>query len=467
MSRIKLTKNTILHIIAFAVICILFFALRFINIEKRIIFDWDQERDAFEIKRMLIEHKPVLIGPRVVGVHGFFLAPYYTYLLLPFYILSNLHPIGSMYFVIFVNLVFVAASFFIIKTIWGKKFAALFLLLWGINPLLVSYDITPWNVLLVSPTIMFTLFVIYKLYTNRSWIYWCLLGITLALGINFHFQFVFMILLAIVFIVSAKKQIESSGKNISILIGSFLLMFLPLLIFDLRHDFLNTNLFINFFLSGSDQNPRDMISWILVLNNAFHPIISVKNTPLTVLFYVIFVAGTFWSILKTKGFLHYLYISFLGVLLSTPIFFILYGKRPSEYYFVFLYPLLYIVIINLFTKNRALLVLIIALVLFGIHFRELQSTLKDNNFGLYYKDLAVKELIPYTKGKKFNISFDLPLGAHTGYDYLIEQNGIEQSGVFTDPLVQINIPPHKNDHVVHLIGFSIPKEFSEVSSEKN
>ena len=57
------------------------------------------------------------------------------------------------------------------------------------------------------------------------------------------------------------------------------------------------------------------------------------------------------------------------------------------------------------------------------------------------------------------MTIDAPLGFHNGYKYLLDWYEIPQSGNFTDPLVQIKLPPEKVDiRVNNAIGLVIPKE---------
>ncbi len=124
-------KNKFL--IVFFLIFIVFAYLRFYNLQNRIIFDWDQEHYAYEIKNIVQNHKLTLIGPRANNDKGFFLAPYFTYLMVPFYLITNLHPNGSIYFLIAYNLLFYGLSFFVVKKIFNLPSAILFLFFWTIN----------------------------------------------------------------------------------------------------------------------------------------------------------------------------------------------------------------------------------------------------------------------------------------------------------------------------------------------
>jgi len=68
--------------------------LRLYKLDTRLPFGWEQERDAFFV-RDILRGKLTLIGPRVVGPGGFFLPPYFFYLLSPFYFLFKLNPLPS------------------------------------------------------------------------------------------------------------------------------------------------------------------------------------------------------------------------------------------------------------------------------------------------------------------------------------------------------------------------------------
>ena len=58
-------------IILFLLILFLALFLRLNNLPNSIEFAWDQERDAYAVKQILIEKHPLLIGPRVVNDNGF------------------------------------------------------------------------------------------------------------------------------------------------------------------------------------------------------------------------------------------------------------------------------------------------------------------------------------------------------------------------------------------------------------
>jgi len=135
------------------------------------------------------------------------------------------------------------------------------------------------------------------------------------------------------------------------------------------------------------------------------------------------------------------------------------GKRPAEYYFIFLYPFIYLIIVSFFIKIKNLSVLILALIFIFFSTKDnVFYTFKDNYFGFYYKEKVAKIIKEKTEGKKFNISFDVPLGMNHGFNYFFDFYQIKQTGDFSDPLIEVRIPPKKNDIVIDKIGIKFPQE---------
>ena len=49
-------------IFALAIIFLIFCFFRFYNLDKRLSFGWDQEQFSYQIKQIVQDHQPVLIG---------------------------------------------------------------------------------------------------------------------------------------------------------------------------------------------------------------------------------------------------------------------------------------------------------------------------------------------------------------------------------------------------------------------
>ncbi|MBI3366286.1 hypothetical protein HY041_01490 [Candidatus Roizmanbacteria bacterium] len=453
----------IITIICIIIIAFAFFFTRLDNLDKRFSYGWDHEHLSFEVKKIVKEHKLTLLGPQANNDRGFFLGPYFTYLLVPFFLASSMHPSALIWVVVIYNIIFFLAAWYVLKKVFNSLISLAFLFLWSVNPILIGYDINPWWPLLIPlGTILYWLF-LYRLDKKMTVLNLFGLGVILGILVNLHFQIFFLILFTCLFFLihpSLRKRINLR-LILTILIG-FGICMVPLVLFDLRHNFLNTKLLINFFHSRDvgDKN-SGLFFWIPVFTNFIFPFIHTKSIIVGVIFYGIIESIVYWLCTKKKGFFGSFYKSFFLIWLIFPFLFSLYGKRPSEYYFLFLYPFILISLIDFFltAKKRLFLILFLTLFIF-INISEIRIVMTPSASNFYYKELAIKKLkeITIQINKNYNLSFDVPLGRDVGYRYLMEYYAIQPSNNPSDPLIEIRIPPKDDDIRIGEQGIKIPKE---------
>jgi hypothetical protein len=236
-------------------------------------------------------------------------------------------------------------------------------------------------------------------------------------------------------------------------------MFTPLIIFDFRHNFLNTKLVLGFFSKGITDVEPWFYNWTLPFKNVVQPIILTKNVLVMFFFYIAIAFSQFFLYREKKGFLKNFYLASFILWMVFPLIFGIYGQRPSEYYFMFLYPFIYITLIEIILLYRKKLLIFVFIILFLINLRPLFFNLRDDEYSLKFKDVLIRKLADRTKGKKFNISFSTSVGSDAGFRYLINYYKIPYTGDWNDPLVQIKIPAdNKCEIKVKGMGVIIPKE---------
>lgn len=235
-------RQFIIHLLIAIGLFLLFAALRWYHLDKRIIFDWDQEQFSNQIKDIVVSHKLTLLGPRVVSDKGFFLAPYFTYILVPFYLLTRLHPMAMLYFILCMNALFFFASFFILRKLFSAHAALAFLFMWTINPLLVMYDTIPWWPVTIPTGIIATWYALRQIYDKNRYRDWVLLALILGLFMNMHFQFIFLILFSGIFTLFLIFQKKASLGKCIVACSVFASLCLHLFFFDLSHGLLHTHL---------------------------------------------------------------------------------------------------------------------------------------------------------------------------------------------------------------------------------
>ena len=438
--KIKLFHIWLLFIFA------VFAFLRFYHLPQRIGFGWDEERDARAVGEIL-NGDLKLIGPRVLSDTGFFLAPYFFYLLAPFYAFSRLSPYATVYFSVFYNLTFFIISFLVLKKLFSQKVALLFLAFWAVNPHTLSFDTGAWNPVLIPLAFMVFLYLLAK---PKGFF----LGFIWGLGISFHVQF---LLLAPMFIPLLRKD---KKKLVNVLLG-FILSFAPLILFDLKNNFLNLRLINDFLLTGGTRN---YFSFLPVWDNVAARIFGLPPSRVFAIFFYLLVAGALYIQRKKP-----IWQGFFYTWVFFPFPFAFYGKRPSEYYFNFsliIVGLTFAHFVN-FKNKLFLLATLSLLVYFGF---EARPQLNTARLGLYQKDKVAQFVSRITKdASPFNLSYRVGLSQDVGFRYLFGYRGVKVSGNDLDPLMEVVIPPTGSTFEIGPVGLEIPAGWMNANwvKEKN
>ena len=415
----------------------LFMFFRLTNISGRVGFGWDQERDALSVAQ-IAGGDIKLIGPRVLGDFGFFLPPYFFYILVPFYKILSGSPFALTYFLAFYDFVFFAVSYALLSKLFNNKVAIFFLMFWAVNPFALSMDSIAWNPILIP-----TLFVLFLYFSTRSgW----LSGILAGFGVSSHFQF----LLTIPAIITKKLD---KGFVIKFLVA-FALCLVPLLIFDIRNNFLNTKLFISF-LTGSGT--RNIFAFLPVWDNVVSGILTTHtNRVVSVVFYLLVCVFLY----RERG--NMVLKRLLYVWLLFPLAFALYGKRPSEYYFNYLLVVISIVLAYALNKTKKVTVYLLFALLLVVFAVKSSEQFKSADFGLERKYEVASFISEITKSATpFDVSFELGLEGDSGFSYLFDYMNVQATGKTSDPLIQVTAPPRLgSDFIVRSVGIELPQEWA-------
>jgi len=238
MFRIKASHLPFLILFLFALI------FSFYKLDNFYQLNYDQERD-YQVVQKILSGDLTLIGPQAVSTAGFYLAPWYYYLLVPFFVLFNGHPLFAAYLTGLVHLLTTLALFLFLKKHTKHDLIAL------ASSLLYASTLhrTAWNVMFIP--LLFILFLNLLLRSRQTPKSFSLLLFLVSLGIHFHFQFVLLApFLGIYLLLNRSKLPSLRSKNLALYFIALLIPLLPLIAFDLRHDFINSRSFLNFFGSA-------------------------------------------------------------------------------------------------------------------------------------------------------------------------------------------------------------------------
>jgi len=395
----------------FLIILVSFFALFFslLKLNKGYTFDWDQSDDASKVLSIIQQKKPLLIGPRVSNDNGFFVGPYHYYYLLPFFLLTKGDPIAGTYAVIFINILTVIISFLLIRRISNQKTAILssFFISMCLNKIC-------WSAMYAPLFAIIAFYICYQTINNKF-------NFPLAMFFagfisNIHLVQVSLVPIIILsFFISKNKP---KLKEIILGILFFCIPFIPLIVFDLRHDFLNLNKF-SLMIFGSKN--------VVILN---------KYVWLRSFWRNLNIFGLFPIVLERLFFLFTLIISpfifkdkRIKILILVWVLFPLlilsqYKGAISEYYYSPITSLIpfFLSFIILKIIDKKIFIFSLISVLFLIYTHSIISQ-KPSISTLDDKKAIVSYLINQKQDQPFNLSYETGVGFDFGFNYLFDYYG--------------------------------------------
>ena len=318
--------------------------LRFYKLTGFATFLGDQGRDAIIVKRILtLEHLPAIGAPTSVG--QVYLGPFYYYFIAPWLLLSNLNPIGLAVGVAFFSSLYLLINYLIVKELFNNKTALISTILLSFSSVLIDFSRFSWNPNLLPLFTLLTIYFVIKSLKTSKWYFFALSGAFLSFSIQLHYLSLFLIPpIVILYLLSlralAKQFLRQSIFNFSLLTFNFFLFSSPLIIFDLRHQFINTKNFIALFQSSGTN-------LLMKVNSLFDSFYFLNLYSLNVVlnkFFVyllfLFLVIIFVSLIKQVSNIRILLFIFLLTILGMA----LYSGPKYPHYFGVLYPLYYIII---------------------------------------------------------------------------------------------------------------------------
>lgn len=447
LTNFKLQASSVfkrwLIIVFLCLVAILTVFLRFYNLEKRFYFEWDQERDAYVVYDLLVHHKPTLIGPSQASEqYGFFLGPWYYYILTPFYVLTGLDPIGAGIFSGVVSLAVAAVTATLFSLFWLCKFGHLKKIGYAFGLLLVTIFMLPdwrsryaFNAGLIPVTSGLFFVCLFCLLEHKEIVktkiaFFHLLGrpaiaipllfLLFGLSIHSHFSGIFLSLPLVFILRELRKErgvVKASLLGVLLFAGTFL----PLVIFDLRHNFLDAKLFFNFFFASHGGEGPFIFDWkrplagLLEIHDFLYRTFGYWKSFAQGLLLITLATG-FWQLPKRHHKLVF------GLALLPPLVLFSFYKTFQSYYLLFLTPLVvtllvYGILYYIVQFRPVRLLLPIVLVWYVA-----TSTIaiKDDTFetSLHYKRQAVRYIIEQKQDPVFNVSYETWPGLNKGFDYL-------------------------------------------------
>jgi 4-amino-4-deoxy-L-arabinose transferase-like glycosyltransferase len=241
---VRIIANNKLEILGLGIILLTSILFRFWRLTQLFVFTMDEEYEAFLIRQIIhFAHWP-LIGVNAAAT-GLYLGPGILYLgALPYWLFQG-NPIGIALLGSSIGVLTTLMVWWVARDLLGKLAGFFSGLLYAGSWLIAVYDRRFWNPSLIP---ILSLVIVYSLWKilkgHSSWL--VVLGLGLGGVLHSHLSgLIFFPLVAAILIRNWWKHPASfRPKWLAGGIAAFILVISPLLIFDLRHDFTNSQAII-------------------------------------------------------------------------------------------------------------------------------------------------------------------------------------------------------------------------------
>ncbi len=258
MAKIKIIQFFKKHPIeALCIAAILIFAsyIRLNHIRDYQVFLGDQGRDVLTVKKIIVDRDMTFLGP-TSSVGGFFLGPFYYYLMIIPLMLSGLDPVGPAVMVAIFSIITTWMVYSFCRRYFSVQTGIMAAALYSVSRLVVEYARSSWNPN-VLPFFSFLMVYMFALLlegkAKRKWLVLFIIGATMGIIIQLHYatwgMYIFAFLAYLLFIWKDSLQYhavrigERCLEIATMGVGS-LVFFGPFLAFEIYHGFPNfTNIF--------------------------------------------------------------------------------------------------------------------------------------------------------------------------------------------------------------------------------
>jgi len=404
---------------------------RLYKIDQYMTFLGDEGRDAIIVRRFLTEFHPPLIGPGT-SIGSMYLGPLYYYMMAPALLIANFSPVGPAVQIAILGVVTVLFIWFVGRTWFGRIAGLTSAGLYAISPTVIIYSRSSWNPNIMPFFSLLSIYSIWKVWEEKKYKWMIVLGVSFAFVLQSHYLGLLLVPTLFIPWVLSRPHVRYSAIAASL----FTILMSPLLFFDLRHNFQNFSAVKVFFTSSRDiglplSAYLSKIGSIALMVSS--DLISAKNTYLSIITLVIFLALLIWMFIKKK-FKSPLGLIFLWLIVGI-IGVSLYRGPVYDHYLEFLFPAPFLLLGAFVQKLEKvkILYLIFGAYLLSLIFINLKNSpiLSSPNMQLPRTISVAKIIQGKANGERFNLATISDLNNRDVYQYFLMVWGAKV--VDTDP----------------------------------
>ncbi|MEI6532741.1 MAG: glycosyltransferase family 39 protein [Candidatus Roizmanbacteria bacterium] len=344
ISWIRLNPYTFVFILF---LFIVFSILRFYRFYEFVTFLGDQGRDAIIVKRIAMFEKFAAIGPPS-SIGQVFLGPFFYYLMAPFLLIARFNPVGMGIGVAVMSLAGLLYCVLVIRNTINIQTALIFAMFVGFSFIQIELARFAWNPNLLPLASFLTLYSFYLVLKHQSIKHSFIFG--LLIGIIFQFHHLAFLLMPVILLFSVKhvwlerKHYTHYLKIIGSAFVAYVIVSLPIILFDIKNKFINSKSFFNVFTQ------KDLVSdesysgrFVSTVQTFIHHTLQYDMSPqISLIIFFLIICTAFYLIMKYKP--HILVsLCTVHVLLYILFFSLLSSPRYPHYYAPVYYAFYFIV----------------------------------------------------------------------------------------------------------------------------
>lgn len=432
MEKIKIKLNRLIKIIKknpkeswFLIFTLILGSfLRLYRIAEYMTYLGDEGRDMIIVRRFLVDLHPPLIGPGT-SVGNMYLGPIYYYMMALPTLLSNFSPVGPAVMVALLGVLTIFLLWWVGREWFGKKTALLISFLYALSPTIIIFSKASWNPNIMPFFSLLCIYSIWKVWKKKNYKWLPVLGISYAFVLQSHYFGLFLLPIFLVFWFLSKSPKKYTIWSIVL----FLLLMSPLLVFDIRHNWLNLSAMKSFLGEGEGSFGGvafGIKNFLKTSNLLVTRTLGARNEVLGILATTTIFLGSVFLYLKKKAnavLLSWFLIGAFGLSL--------YKSEVYDHYMGFLFPVSFllfgsIVSFILKKKNRLLTVSVYIFSAFLIIFSIKNSPLSSSPNRQLQRNIETSSLIEKeASGERLNLASITRNSNRDPYVYLLLKSGVE------------------------------------------
>ncbi|MCX6704814.1 MAG: glycosyltransferase family 39 protein, partial [Candidatus Woesebacteria bacterium] len=247
--------------------------VRFYNFPNRVTF-WSEQARSLIVSADYLK-KPSLLGQSYfvredTNSHVLYAGAMFNYSLIPLLLISNYDPIVITVFFTLLNLFTGLVIYLVVKKIFSREIAIVSCMLFLFNDWMIYHSLFIWIYNLLPLLGILILYFIRQYFKNRKSSGIFILGLLSGFGVSLQFLFLPIALAVYVILLlgSRRKIIDTILFIFGMTLGN-----LPMIIFDLRHNFYESRTLIQYFLDTLAGRSNAAIAYYYFL--PFWPILAI------------------------------------------------------------------------------------------------------------------------------------------------------------------------------------------------